>query len=186
MPFIETGFAGLTIFEPNTFGDHRGYFLESYNEQTFKEAGIDSHFVQDNESKSQYGVVRGLHYQLNPHAQSKLVRVVVGKVLDVVVDIRKGSPTFGKKFEIILSGENKIQLFIPRGFAHGFSVLEDNTVFNYKCDNLYNKASEGGVLFTDPVLDIDWQVPAVKMLVSEKDLKNPLLKDCVNNFEFKL
>jgi dTDP-4-dehydrorhamnose 3,5-epimerase len=182
MPFIETGIPGLMIFEPQAFGDHRGYFLESYNENTFKAAGIDVRFVQDNESKSMYGVVRGLHYQLNPHAQSKLVRVIVGKVLDVVIDVRKGSPTYGKKFEIILSGENKRQLFIPRGFAHGFSVLEDNTVFSYKCDNFYNKQSEGGVLFNDPSLEIDWQVPADKMLVSEKDFLNPLLKDSINNF----
>src|SRR5580700_5978468 len=129
MPFFETGIPGLKIFEPRVFGDHRGYFLESFNEKTFKEAGIDVHFVQDNESKSQYGVVRGLHYQLNPFAQAKLVRVVYGAVLDVVIDVRKGSPTYGMKYEIILSGENKKQLFIPRGFAHGFSVLEDNTIF---------------------------------------------------------
>ena len=185
MPFIETGFPGLKIFEPKTFGDHRGYFLESFNENTFKEAGIDVRFVQDNESKSMYGVVRGLHYQLNPFAQAKLVRVIIGQVLDVVVDVRKGSPTYGQKFEIILSGENKKQLFIPRGFAHGFSVLEDNTIFSYKCDNFYSKESEGGILFTDPSLGIDWQVPAHKMLVSDKDHHNPLLKDSINNFEFK-
>ena len=185
MPFIETGFPGLKIFEPRTFGDHRGYFLESFNENTFKEAGIDVRFVQDNESKSMYGVVRGLHYQLNPYAQAKLVRVIIGQVLDVVVDVRKGSPTYGQKYEIILSGENKKQLFIPRGFAHGFSVLEDNTIFSYKCDNFYNKESEGGILFTDPSLGIDWQVPADKMLVSDKDFHNPVLEDSINNFEFK-
>ena len=185
MPFIETGLPGLKIFEPRTFGDHRGYFLESFNENTFKEAGIDVRFVQDNESKSTYGVVRGLHYQLNPFAQAKLVRVIIGQVLDVVVDVRKGSPTYGQKYEIILSGENKKQLFIPRGFAHGFSVLEDNTIFSYKCDNFYNKESEGGILFTDPSLGIDWQVPADKMLVSDKDFHNPVLKDSINNFEFK-
>ena len=184
MPFIETGFPGLKIFEPRTFGDHRGYFLECFNENTFKEAGIDVHFVQDNESKSQYGVVRGLHYQLNPFSQAKLVRVIVGRVLDVVLDIRKGSPTYGQKYEVILSGENKTQLFIPRGFAHGFSVLEDNTIFSYKCDNFYNKDSEGGILFTDPSLGIDWQVAADKMLVSDKDYNNPLLKDNISNFEY--
>jgi dTDP-4-dehydrorhamnose 3,5-epimerase len=184
MPFIETGIPGLKIFEPQTFGDHRGYFLESFNENTFKEAGIAARFVQDNESKSQYGVVRGLHYQLNPYAQAKLVRVMIGKVLDVVIDIRKGSPTYGHKFEIELSGENKKQLFIPRGFAHGFSVLEDNTIFCYKCDNFYNKQSEGGILLSDPALAIDWQVPADKMLVSDKDRLNPLLIDCINNFEY--
>jgi dTDP-4-dehydrorhamnose 3,5-epimerase len=184
MPFIETGIPGLKIFEPQTFGDHRGYFLESFNENTFKEAGITERFVQDNESKSQYGVIRGLHYQLNPYAQAKLVRVMIGKVLDVVIDIRKGSLTYGQKFEIELSGENKKQLYIPRGFAHGFSVLEDNTIFCYKCDNFYNKQSEGGILFSDPSLAIDWQVPAEKMLVSEKDMLNPLLKESVNNFEY--
>lgn len=185
MPFLETGFPGLKIFEPRVFGDHRGYFLESFNENTYKEAGIDVHFVQDNESKSQYGVVRGLHFQQNPYAQAKLVRVVIGSVLDVVIDIRKGSPTFGQKFVILLSGDNKKQLFIPRGFAHGFSVLEDNTIFTYKCDNFYNKESEGGILFNDPALGIDWQVPAASLLVSEKDLLNPLLKDSITNFEFK-
>jgi len=185
MSFIETDFPGLKVFEPSSFGDSRGYFLESFNENNFREAGIHVRFVQDNESKSQYGVVRGLHYQLNPHAQAKLVRVVIGKVLDVVIDIRKGSPTYGHKFELILSGENKKQLFIPRGFAHGFSVLEDNTIFAYKCDNFYNRQSEGGILFTDPALAIDWQVPTGKMLVSEKDGLNPLLRDCHNNFEFQ-
>ena len=184
MPFFETGIPGLKIFEPKVFGDHRGYFFESFSEKTFKEAGIDVQFVQDNESKSQYGVVRGLHYQLNPFAQAKLVRVIIGQVLDVVVDIRKGSPTFGQKFELLLTGENKKQLFIPRGFAHGFSVLEDNTIFSYKCDNVYSKESEGGILFTDPGLAIDWQVPADKMLVSEKDYLHPVLKDSLNNFEF--
>ena len=185
MPFFETGIPGLKIFEPRVFRDHRGYFFESFSEKTFKEAGIDVQFVQDNESKSQYGVVRGLHYQLNPFAQAKLVRVIIGQVLDVVVDIRKGSPTFGQKFELLLTGENKKQLFIPRGFAHGFSVLEDNTIFSYKCDNVYSKESEGGSLFTDPALAIDWQVPADKMVVSDKDYLNPLLKDSLNNFEFK-
>jgi dTDP-4-dehydrorhamnose 3,5-epimerase len=184
MPFTETGFPGLKIFEPKVFGDHRGYFLETFNVNTFTEAGIDARFIQDNESRSQYGVIRGLHYQLNPYAQAKLVRVVIGSVLDVVIDVRKGSPTYGQKYEVILSGENKKQLFIPRGFAHGFSVLEDNTIFSYKCDNFYNKESEGGVLFSDPALNIDWQVPTEKMLVSEKDHLNPSLKDNVNNFEF--
>ena len=184
MPFIETGFPGLKVFEPKIFADNRGYFFETFNENTFKEAGIDSRFVQDNESKSQYGVVRGLHYQLNPFAQAKLVRVINGEVLDAVVDIRRGSPTYGQKYEILLTGENKRQLFIPRGFAHGFSVLKDETVFCYKCDNIYNKESEGGILLTDPAVNIDWQVPADKMLLSEKDLANPQFKDCRNNFDF--
>ena len=184
MPFIETGFPGLKVFEPTIFADNRGYFFETFNENTFKEAGIDSRFVQDNESKSQYGVVRGLHYQLNPFAQAKLVRVINGEVLDAVVDIRRGSPTYGQKYEILLTGENKRQLFIPRGFAHGFSVLKDETVFCYKCDNIYNKESEGGILLTDPAVNIDWKVPADKMLLSEKDLANPQFKDCRNNFDF--
>ena len=184
MPFIETGFPGLKVFEPKIFADNRGYFFETFNENTFNEAGIDSRFVQDNESKSQYGVVRGLHYQLNPFAQAKLVRVINGEVLDAVVDIRRGSPTYGQKYEILLTGENKRQLFIPRGFAHGFSVLKDETVFCYKCDNIYNKESEGGILLTDPAVNIDWQVPADKMLLSGKDLANPQFKDCRNNFDF--
>jgi dTDP-4-dehydrorhamnose 3,5-epimerase len=185
MPFIKTGFPGLKIFEPKVFTDDRGYFLESFNDATFKEVGIDVHFVQDNESKSQYGVVRGLHFQQQPYAQAKLVRVIMGEVLDIVLDLRRGSPSYGQKFEIILNGENKKQLFIPRGFAHGFSVLSDDTIFSYKCDNLYNKASEGGVLFTDPVLEIDWRIPADKMVISEKDKLNPLLANCIHNFEFK-
>lgn len=184
MLFIDTGFPGLIIFEPQTFGDHRGYFLESFNENTFKEAGINVHFVQDNESKSQYGVIRGLHYQLNPYAQAKLVRVIVGRVLDVVVDIRLGSPTYGQKFEMELSGENKKQLFIPRGFAHGFSVLEDNTIFSYKCDNFYNKESEGGISYMDSSLQIDWQIPDGKILFSDKDMLNPLMKDAKHNFTY--
>ena len=184
MPFIETGFPELKVFEPKVFADSRGYFLETFNEKTFKDAGIDAKFVQDNESKSQYGVVRGLHYQLNPFAQAKLVRVITGEVLDAVVDIRSGSPTYGQKYEILLTGDNKRQLFIPRGFAHGFSVLQDETIFCYKCDNFYSKESEGGILLTDPAINIDWQVPADKMLLSEKDLANPLFKDCRNNFDF--
>lgn len=185
MPFIDTDFPGLKIFDPAVYSDSRGYFVETFNENTFKAAGIDVRFVQDNESKSQYGVVRGLHYQLDPHAQAKLVRVIYGEVLDVVVDIRRGSPTYGQKYEVLLSGDNKRQLFIPRGFAHGFSVLKDDTVFSYKCDNFYNKASEGGVLLSDPDLAIDWRVPADKMVISDKDKNNPPLKDCVNNFEYR-
>ncbi|MBS1684039.1 MAG: dTDP-4-dehydrorhamnose 3,5-epimerase [Bacteroidetes bacterium] len=185
MPFIDTDFPGLKIFDPTVFSDSRGYFVETFNENTFKAAGIDVRFVQDNESKSQYGVVRGLHYQLDPHAQAKLVRVIYGEVLDVVVDIRRGSPTYGQKYEVLLSGENKRQLFIPRGFAHGFSVLRDDTVFSYKCDNFYNKDSEGGVLLSDPDLAIDWRIPADKMVISAKDKNNPPLKDCVNNFEYR-
>ncbi len=185
MPFIETGLPGLTIFEPRVFADSRGYFFEVYNEQLFQQAGIDVKFVQDNESKSQRGVLRGLHYQQNPMAQAKLVRVVEGEVLDVVVDIRKGSPTFGKSFSLLLSGENKKQLFIPRGFAHGFSVLSDTVIFQYKCDNFYSKESEGGIFYNDPTLNIDWKINLNEAVVSEKDQTLPAFKDCVNNFEFE-
>jgi dTDP-4-dehydrorhamnose 3,5-epimerase len=184
MPFIETGFKGLMIFEPKVFEDSRGYFFESFNRKTFKDAGIDVEFVQDNESKSQRGVLRGLHYQLNPAAQSKLVRVVEGEVLDVVVDIRKGSPTFGKSFGLLLTAENKKQLFIPRGFAHGFSVLSETCIFQYKCDNYYSKADEGGIAYNDPALGIDWGFDLKEAVVSDKDKLLPLFKDCVNNFTY--
>lgn len=184
MPFIETGFQGLKIFEPKVFNDSRGYFLEVFNEHTFKDAGIDVHFVQDNESKSQRGVLRGLHYQQNPMAQAKLVRVVEGEVMDVVVDIRVGSPTYGQSFSLLLSGENKKQLFIPRGFAHGFSVLSATAVFQYKCDNFYSKESEGGIMYNDPSLNINWGLNIQEAIISDKDKELPLLKDCVNNFVF--
>lgn len=184
MPFIETGFAGLKVFEPRVFADSRGYFFESFNKNVFSEAGIEVEFVQDNESKSQGGVLRGLHYQLNPFAQAKLVRVVEGEVLDVVVDIRKGSPTFGKHFDILLSAENKKQLFIPRGFAHGFSVVSETCIFQYKCDNYYSKESEGGILFNDADLNIDWKIKTDEAIVSDKDKTLPAFKDCINNFEF--
>jgi dTDP-4-dehydrorhamnose 3,5-epimerase len=184
MPFIETGFPGLKIFEPKVFSDSRGYFFESFNQKTFREAGIDSVFVQDNESKSSYGVIRGLHYQLNPFAQAKLVRVVEGAVLDVVVDIRKGSPTFGKHLSIELSAENKKQLYIPRGFAHGFSVLTETCIFQYKCDYYYSSESEGGIAYNDPSLGIDWGIDLSCAIVSDKDKKLPLFNNCINNFEF--
>ncbi|MBP6732993.1 MAG: dTDP-4-dehydrorhamnose 3,5-epimerase [Chitinophagales bacterium] len=185
MPFVETGLPGLLIFEPRVFTDARGYFFEVHSEKLFADAGINARFVQDNESKSQRGVLRGLHYQQNPMAQAKLVRVVDGEVLDVVVDIRKGSPTFGKSFSLVLSSENKKQLFIPRGFAHGFSVLSETVIFQYKCDNYYSKESEGGVLYNDPALNIDWQIDLATAVVSDKDKTLPLFKDCVNNFEYK-
>jgi dTDP-4-dehydrorhamnose 3,5-epimerase len=185
MPFKETGFSGLLIFEPAVYTDSRGIFFESYNESVFEDAGIDDLFVQDNQSSSTYGVIRGLHYQLEPHSQSKLVRVVQGKILDVVVDIRQGSPTFGKSFSIELSADNKLQLYIPRGFAHGFSVLSDKADVCYKCDSFYNKASEGGIRFDDPELGIDWKIPAAKQLVSDKDKGFPLFAASRHNFEFE-
>ncbi len=184
MPFKETGFKGLMIFEPRVFEDSRGYFFESFSKRTFAEAGIVSEFVQDNESKSQRGVLRGLHYQLPPYAQAKLVRVVEGSVLDVVVDIRQGSPTYGQHFDIELSAENKRQLYIPHGFAHGFAVLSDTCIFQYKCDNYYSKESEGGILYNDPALGINWKIDLAQAVVSDKDRGLPLLSDCVNTFQY--
>jgi dTDP-4-dehydrorhamnose 3,5-epimerase len=184
MPFLTTEIAGLLVFEPKVFEDSRGYFFEAYNEQIFHEAGINMKFVQDNQSKSSYGVIRGLHYQMNPFAQTKLVRVLDGKILDVAVDIRKNSPTYGKHFAIELSAENKKQLFIPAGFAHGFSVLSETAIVLYKCDAFYNKESEGGIIYNDPSLNIDWKIPAGKEIVSDKDKLSPSFAECKNNFEF--
>jgi dTDP-4-dehydrorhamnose 3,5-epimerase len=183
MPFIKTELEGLLIFEPKVFEDSRGYFFEAYNNSVFKDAGINMNFVQDNQSQSSYGVIRGLHYQNNPHAQTKLVRVLAGSILDIAVDIRKSSATYGRVFAIELSAENKKQLFIPPGFAHGFSVLSEKAVVLYKCDALYNKESEGGIIYNDPSLNIDWQIPADKAIISDKDKLLPVLKDCKNNFE---
>lgn len=184
MPFINTDLPGLMIFEPDVFEDQRGYFFESYNQQLFSDNGIANHFVQDNQSSSQYGVIRGLHYQLSPYAQTKLIRVIEGSILDVVLDIRKGSPGFGKIFSLELSDKNKRQLFIPAGFAHGFSVLSEKAEVMYKCDKFYNKTSEAGIRYNDPELKIDWKIPAGKQIVSAKDAELPLFRDAVNNFEF--
>ena len=184
MPFIKTDFPGLVIYEPRHFNDSRGYFFESYNQQTFADAGIDIKFVQDNQAKSTFGVVRGLHYQLNPFAQTKLIRVLSGSILDVIVDIRKGSPTFGKVFKLELSAENKKQLLIPQGFAHGYAVVSETAEVMYKCDQFYNKESEAGIRYNDPTLNIYWGVPDNKAIVSEKDLVYPLFTDCKNNFVF--
>ncbi|MBE6461383.1 MAG: dTDP-4-dehydrorhamnose 3,5-epimerase [Alphaproteobacteria bacterium] len=181
MNFIKTELDGVVIVEPRVFEDARGYFFESYNEAEFVANGITNKFVQDNQSKSSYGVVRGLHCQLGEHAQAKLVRVLQGKVLDVAVDIRPGSPTFGKHVAVELSDENKRQLFIPRGFLHGFSVLSDEAVFAYKCDNLYCKDAEFGIRFDDPEIGIDWKVPADKVITSDKDRIAKGLKDVPNN-----
>lgn len=185
MPFIQTPIANLLVFEPKIIEDSRGYFFESFNLKTFQAEGIDLNFVQDNQSSSNYGVIRGLHYQLNPHAQVKLIRVLAGRILDVAVDIRKGSPTFGKSFSIELSAENKKQLFIPAGFAHGFSVLSTQAEVLYKCNSFYNQESEAGILYNDPSLNIDWKIPAGKEIISDKDRGLPLLADCRNNFEYK-
>lgn len=184
MPFTTTDFPGLLIYEPAVFGDSRGYFFESYNQNVFTAAGIDINFVQDNQARSSYGVIRGLHYQLNPYSQTKLIRVLQGSILDVVVDIRKGSPTYGQVFTQELSAENKKQLFIPKGFAHGYSVLSETAEVFYKCDTFYNKAAEGGILYKDAALNIDWQIPADKAIVSEKDTLYPGIQDAANNFTF--
>lgn len=177
MNVIKTDIEGLVVIEPKVFGDSRGYFFESYNSKAFDEAVGDVTFVQDNESMSSYGVVRGLHYQKPPHAQAKLVRVVKGKVLDVAVDLRKDSPTFGRHVAVELSEENHRQLFIPRGFAHGFCVLSDEAVFQYKCDNYYAPHSEGAIAWDDPDLAIDWRIPAEMAILSEKDRNHPMFKD---------
>ena len=173
MNIIKTGIDGLFVLEPCVFGDSRGYFFETWKKETYEQAGIFCDFVQDNESKSSFGVLRGLHWQAAPYTQAKLVRVVSGAVLDVAVDIRKNSPTFGKHMAVELSGENKLQLFIPRGFAHGFAVLSEEAVFNYKCDNVYMPSAERGMRFDDPALGIDWRVKPDKWNLSEKDKKHP-------------
>ena len=184
MPFIQTDFPGLLIFEPKVFEDSRGYFFESYNERTCKESGVDTIFIQDNQAKSGYGVIRGMHYQLNPHAQTKFIRALTGTILDVVLDLRKGSPTFGKHFSIELSAENKRQLYIPQGFAHGYSVLSETAEVFYKCDAFYHKDLEGGVLFSDPALNINWKIPGDKQIISDKDKLQPTFENCNNNFSF--
>ncbi len=172
MDFVATEFEGLFVITPKVFNDNRGYFYESYNRSAFEQNGLFYNFVQDNQSHSQYGVVRGLHYQTEPFAQAKLVRVVEGEVLDVVVDIRQNSKTFGQYFSIKLSDTNFKQLLVPRGFAHGFAVLSQKATFVYKCDNFYNKKAERGILYNDADLNIDWQIPADKMIISDKDLEN--------------
>lgn len=184
MPFISTEIPGLLIFDPKVFEDSRGYFFESYNAQTFQKEGIDLNFVQDNQSSSSYGVIRGLHYQLHPHAQSKLVRVLEGSILDVAVDLRKGSPTFGKHVALELSAENKKQLLVPVGFAHGFSVQSPKAVVLYKCDAFYNRESEAGIRYNDPSLNINWKIPSGKEIISSKDAELPDFSGCRNNFEF--
>lgn len=178
MKIIETEIQGLFIIEPDVYGDSRGYFFESFNKMRFEEqTGISVDFVQDNESRSTYGVVRGLHFQRPPHAQAKLVRVVSGRVLDVAVDLREGSPTYGRHVAVELSGENHRQVFIPKGFAHGFSVLSEEAVFQYKCDDYYAPETEGAVAWDDPDIAIDWRIPADDMILSEKDKKHPRLSE---------
>jgi dTDP-4-dehydrorhamnose 3,5-epimerase len=184
MNIIKTDIPGLFVIEPKVFEDDRGYFFESYHEEKLSQHGIKTKFVQDNQSKSLFGVIRGLHFQAEPHAQTKLIRVLEGKIYDVAVDIRKKSPTFGKWFGIELSGENKKQLYVPKGFAHGFSVMSETAVILYKCDNLYNPASEGGILYNDSDLGIDWKVDPAKAILSDKDKVLPLLKNANLTFSF--
>ena len=175
MNVIKTEIPDILLIEPDVYPDQRGYFFETWNEDRYKKAGINCNWMQDNESKSFYGVIRGLHYQKPPYTQAKLIRVITGTILDTILDIRKGSLTFGKYISVELSGDNKRQLFIPRGFAHGFSVLSDVAVIQYKCDNLYMPSHECGIRFDDPKIGIDWKIPSEKIIVSPKDLKQPLL-----------
>lgn len=175
MNFYKTDIPGVFIIEPKKFGDSRGYFFESYNKEEFHKAGIKNQFVQDNQSFSRYGTIRGLHFQTDKYVQAKLVRAVQGQVLDVVVDLRKGSKTFGKHISVLLNDEENNMLFVPRGFAHGFSVQSNTAIFAYKCDNFYNSISEGGIIYNDSDLNIDWKIPTDKIITSSKDLLWPTL-----------
>ncbi len=184
MNVIRTEIPDVLILEPKVFGDARGYFFESWNRERFREAGIDCEWIQDNESKSRRGVLRGLHYQAPPYTQAKLVRVISGAVLDVAVDIRKGSPTFGRHVAVRLDEENKRQLYVPRGFAHGFAVLSETAVFAYKCDNKYMPSHERGIALDDPELGIDWTVSLADAILSDKDRRNPAFRDA-ETFDFQ-
>jgi len=181
MNIIKTPIEGLLIIEPRVFRDARGYFVETYNEARYKEAGIDAQFVQDNQSCSSYGVVRGLHFQKPPYSQAKLVCCTVGRVLDVAVDLREGSKTYGQWFSVELSEENKRQFFIPKGFAHGFSVLSESAIFTYKCDEFYHPEADAGILLNDPTLAIDWRIPEAQRIISEKDKKHPTFDEYTRN-----
>ena len=184
MEVIKTAIEGVFIIEPRVFGDARGYFFESFNAREFAEkTGVHVNFVQDNESMSHYGVLRGLHFQQPPYTQAKLVRVVKGSVLDVAVDIRKNSPTYGQYVSIELTGENHLQFFVPKGFAHGFSVLSDEVIFQYKCDEFYHPEADSGISIMDPDLGIDWRIPQDRIILSEKDKHRPFLKDFDSPFE---
>ena len=185
MPIVKTDFPDLLIFEPKIWEDSRGYFYESYNKNSFSAEGVHINFVQDNQASSSFGVIRGLHFQSEPYAQTKLLRVLSGAIIDVAVDIRQGSPTYGKSYAIELSAENKKQLLVPKGFAHGYSVISETAEVFYKCDEFYNKESEGGIAFNDVALQINWQIPAGKEVISEKDLHHPSLASCKNTFVFK-
>ena len=185
MPFSKTEFPGLLVFDPKVFEDNRGYFFESYNQNIFSSEGVEINFIQDNQASSSFGVIRGLHFQNDPFAQTKLIRVLSGKIIDAVVDMRKSSPTYGKAFTILLSAENKKQLLVPKGFAHGYSVISETAEVFYKCDEFYHKETEGGIAWNDPALNIEWQIPVDKITVSEKDKLHPLLQNSIHNFVFK-
>ncbi len=185
MAFVTTDIPDLLIYEPRIFPDSRGYFFESYNAQNFAAGGVNIAFVQDNQARSTYGVVRGLHYQLEPYAQTKLIRVLQGNIIDAVVDVRKGSPTYGKSFSIELSAENKKQLLVPKGFAHGYAVISAEAEVMYKCDAFYHKEAEGGINLNDKTLGIAWQVPVADRILSEKDIALPNFKDCTHNFVYQ-
>ena len=182
MELINTPIQDLYIVKPRVFEDARGFFCETYNEKTFQDLGLNIRFCQDNQSKSSYGVIRGLHYQLAPHSQAKLVSVLQGRVWDVAVDLRNTSPSFGQHFAVELSAENHLQLFIPKGFAHGFAVLSETALFSYKCDALYHPAAERGIMYNDPYLNIDWRIPAEAVSVSPKDSKHPVFMEAEMNF----
>lgn len=182
MEIIKTPIDGLLIIKPRIFEDARGYFYETYNRNMYREHGIEQDFCQDNQSFSSYGVIRGLHYQLAPNSQSKLVSAIIGAVWDVAVDLRKNSPTFGQWYGVELSAENKLQFLIPRGFAHGFSVLSEKALFSYKCDNFYNQQMERGVLYNDPTLNIDWKIAPESAVVSAKDQVYPRFREAEMNF----
>ncbi|OFY56566.1 MAG: dTDP-4-dehydrorhamnose 3,5-epimerase [Bacteroidetes bacterium RBG_13_46_8] len=184
MDFIATGFPGLMIIKPDIFSDPRGYFFESFNEKKLSEGGITQRFIQDNQSRSVYGVIRGLHYQLEPHAQAKLVRVLSGTIRDIVVDIRKGSPTFGKTYSTELSCENKLQIYVPKGFAHGFSVLSEKAVVLYKADNYYTPVAERGIHYNDGPLSIDWGIKKQDVIVAARDNAFPGFREAEMNFTF--
>ena len=183
MEVFKTPIEGLLVIEPKVFRDARGYFIETYNEQRYREAGVDATFVQDNKSCSTYGVVRGLHFQRPPYTQAKLVSCAEGHVLDVAVDLRKDSPTYGQHFAVELDAESHRQFYIPRGFAHGFAVLSETAVFQYKCDEFYHPEADGGINIKDESLGIDWRIPVEKAILSEKDLKHACLKDAVLDFD---
>jgi dTDP-4-dehydrorhamnose 3,5-epimerase len=177
MSWIKIEFEGVWVFEPRVWGDDRGYFFESFNAATLEGTDIENNFVQDNEAMSTRGVLRGLHYQVGSNAQSKLVRAVIGEILDVIVDLRPRSDTYGKHFSILLNESNKKQLFVPKGFAHGYVVLSETAIFSYKCDGYYDKAGEGGLLWSDPTLNIDWMIPNAEIILSDKDKVQPIFGD---------